>query len=200
MPGRGSFGRQIRRAEGCAKGGRAPPLLTVHSLRAVHRNGPRGAAPRARPIHTGFPASELWVRAAGAGGRQRPLAPTGGGVQGLEAGRRGRGGTERRSAEARLRPYGGLRDSRAPSLPPTCCSSPAAQPSPAQPNQRQSAPPSPPATPRRGREAAGTPWGGAWRGLAVPLRDSASGQWGVRGPPGPSRRSQWEAGPAGGGV
>lgn len=107
MPGRGSFGRQIRRAEGCAKGGRAPPLLTVHSLRAVHRNGPRGAAPRARPIHTGFPASELWVRAAGAGGRQRPLAPTSGGVLGLEAGRRGRGGTERRSAEARLRPYGG---------------------------------------------------------------------------------------------
>lgn len=38
------------------------------------------------------------------------------------------------------------------------------------------------------------------RGLAVRLRDSASCQWGVRSPPGPSRRSQWEAGPAGGGA
>lgn len=41
------------------------------SLRSVHRSRPRGAAPRTRVIDMGFLGSELWVRAAGTGGRQQ---------------------------------------------------------------------------------------------------------------------------------
>lgn len=64
------------------------------------------------------------------------------------------------------------------------------------PTQRRGAPPSPPRDPRRGKEAAGTPWGGAWRfGCAtaraanrefVLPRDRAGGANG--------RRDQQEAG------
>lgn len=70
------------------------------------------------------------------------------------------------------------------------------QPIPAQPNQRQSAPPSPPATPRRGREAAGTPWGGAWPFRCATAR-AANGEFAVprdRAGEANGRRGRQEAG------